>query len=50
MLPICNKRCKNLWKNVESHNLTILEDGKLNASLLERAWHVLQRTIVDDDD
>ena len=40
-----NKRCKSLWKNVESHSSTILEDEKLNSFLLERAWQVLQKTI-----
>ena len=28
-----NKRCKSLWKNVEPHSSTILEDEKLNSFL-----------------
>ena len=40
-----NKRCKSLWKNVEPHSSTILEDEKLNSFLLERVWQVLQKIV-----
>ena len=45
---LSNKRCKSLWKNVEPHSSTILEDEKLNYFLLERAWQVLQKIVVKE--
>ena len=40
-----NKRCKSVWKNVESYSSTVLEDEKLKSFLLERPWQVLRKTI-----
>ena len=39
----CNKRCKNLWKNVELHSVIISIDTKMFFFLLERARKVLQK-------
>ena len=36
---------KIVWKNVEPHSSTILEDEKLNSFLLEREWQVLQKIV-----